>query len=348
MNDFATDDKKGGLSGYGYSEAQVEPPPYSRGGPSTSASAQTDSKQDTKSPLPEEAGPSTPPRPPPRTGLPPGSWPVLPPPCNYLIERRSNNSVNGTWHVDTALAIPDALLRPYAEFDGSWNREAQEARKKRDKEQKKRDGWWSRKMNGEMPPLPPIKEIRPNLMLGATNGSINAKVYVSSSDRVARQSLIVAQGSNGSVGLTVYAPVDQPIRIHATTSNGSVTVKIPTTYVGAVILAMTNGSIKMSEGIKAKSTVFSSSATSKRLFVGDWSAAHFGATPDTSAFGSHSIAGPSTAPARDPFAMWSGPLVHLGASNGSVNISFEDEDFVSALAAGITKAVKNVINGIFG
>lgn len=343
MNDFATDDKKGELKGYGYSEA-LEPPPYTRDAPSTSTSVQADSKRE-----PDRAGPAIPARPPPpQTGLPPGSWPVLPPACNYLIERRSNNSVNGTWHVDTALTIPDALLRPYSEFDGSWNREAQEARKKRDKEQKKRDGWWSRKLNGEQPPLPPIKEIRPNLMLCTTNGSVNGKVYISSGDRIARQSLIVAQGSNGSVGLTVHAPIDQPIRIHATSTNGSVTVKIPTTYVGALILSMTNGSIKMSEGIKTKSTVFSSTSTSTRLFVGDWSTAHFGATPDTSAFGSHSAAGPSTAPARDPFAMWTGPLVYLGASNGSVNVSFVDEDFVTALAAGFAKAVKNIISGILG
>ncbi|KAG8776976.1 hypothetical protein FRC12_000597 [Ceratobasidium sp. 428] len=352
MNDFIRDEdmKKGEPSGYGYSEAQLEPPPYSKNAPSTSSRRPTGSKHDTKPSDPDIATPSTSTLPPPQTSLPPGSWPVLPPACNYFVDRRSNNSVNGTWHVDTALVIPPALLRLYPEFDGIWNFDVQTARKKRDKEQKKRDGWWSKRINGEQPPLPPIKETRPNIMLYSTNGSVNGKIYVSSSDRVARQSLIVAQGNNGSVSLSVNAPTGQPIRIHATSHNGSVTVKIPTTYVGAVTLAMTHGSIKISEGIKTKSTIFSSTATSTRLFVGDWSAANFGTTPDTSAFGSHAVAGPSTAstPPRDPFATWTGPLVHLGTTNGSVHISFVDEDFITELAAGISKAVRNVMNGIFG
>ncbi|KAG9080806.1 hypothetical protein FRC06_006145, partial [Ceratobasidium sp. 370] len=349
MNDFIREeDKKGMPGGYGYSEAQLEPPPYSRNAPSTSNSDTTDSKHDPKPSQSTSATPSTSIPPPPQTALPPGSWPVLPPACNYLIDRRSNNSLNGTWHVDTALVIPPALLRPYSEFDGAWNQETQAARKKRDKEQKKRNGWWSKRINGELPPLPPIREIRPNIMLDSTNGSVNGKIYVSSGDRVARQSLIVAQGNNGSVALAVNAPDGQPIRINATSHNGSVTVKIPATYVGAVTLSMTNGSMKISEGIKAKSTIFSTTATSTRFFIGDWSAAHFGATPDTSAFGSHAVAGPSTAPVRDPFATWSSPLVHLATTNGSVHISFVDEDFMTVIAAGIAKAVKNVMNGLFG
>ncbi|KAG9077789.1 hypothetical protein FS749_010267, partial [Ceratobasidium sp. UAMH 11750] len=336
MNDFIREeDKKGELKSY--SEAQLDPPPYSRNAPwtSTGNSEPTDSKQDPKSSQPVDATLSTSTLPPPQTALPPGSWPNLPPACNYLIERRSNNSLNGTWHVDTALVIPRRRLRPYSKFDGAWNQDTQAARKKRDKEQKKRDGWWSRRINGEQPPLPPIKETRPNIMLYSTNGSVNGKIYVSSSDRVARQSLIVAQGNNGSVSLAVNAPEGQPIRINAISRNGSVTVKIPTTYAGPVTLSTTNEGIKISEGIKAKSTIFSTTATSTRFFIGDWSAAKFGATPDTSAFGSHAVAGPSTAPAppRDPFATWSGPLVHLGTTNGSVHISFVEENFMTGLAA---------------
>ncbi|KAG8732577.1 hypothetical protein FRC10_000821 [Ceratobasidium sp. 414] len=348
MDDFIREeDKKGEPRGYGYSEAQLDPPPYSKSAPSTSNSDPTDSKQDPKPLRSTDATPS-PSAPPPRTALPPGSWPVLPPACNYLIDRRPNNSLSGTWHVDTALVIPQALLRPYAEFDGVWNQETQAARKKREKEQKKRNGWWSRRIHGELPPLPPIREIRPNIMLYSTNGSVNGRIYVSSDDRVARQSLIVAQGDNGSVTLAVDAPAGQPIRINAMSHNGSVTVKIPATYVGAVTLSTTNGSTKISQGIKAKSTIFSTTTTSTRFFIGDWSAANFGTTPDTSAFGSHAVAGPSTGPVRDPFTTWSGPLVHLGTTNGSVHISFVDEDFITTLAAGLSKVVRNVMNGIFG
>jgi hypothetical protein len=73
--------------------------------------------------------------------------------------------LSGTWHVNTALAIPESLLPPFSTFDGKWNHEAQKSRKTRDKEQKRRDGWWSKRIHGDLPPLPPVKEVRPNLML---------------------------------------------------------------------------------------------------------------------------------------------------------------------------------------
>lgn len=51
--------------------------------------------------------------------------------------------------------------------------------------------------------LPPLVEVRPNLLLGSTNGAIKGTVHVVSSDGVMRPTTIVAQGTNGSINLVV-------------------------------------------------------------------------------------------------------------------------------------------------
>lgn len=58
---------------------------------------------------------------------------------------------------------------------------------------------------GERPALPMIKEVRPNLMLFSTNGGVSAKVHVVASDGVMRDSFVVADVHNGSVGLSVVS-----------------------------------------------------------------------------------------------------------------------------------------------
>jgi hypothetical protein len=46
------------------------------------------------------------------------------------------------------------------------------------------------------------------------------------------------------------ATPNQPLQIHATSDNGSVTVKIPSSYQGAVTMSTINGGIRISDGIK--------------------------------------------------------------------------------------------------
>jgi hypothetical protein len=110
--------------------------------------------------------------------------------------------VSGTWHVDTALDIPERLLPPPSQFDGSWNQDAQKARKEREKETKKRE-----RERGRYSPLPPMLEVRPNLMLASTNGSIKGDVHLVSSDGLTRQALVIAQGTNGAINLNVVSLV---------------------------------------------------------------------------------------------------------------------------------------------
>jgi hypothetical protein len=193
----------------------------------------------------------------------PAPRPDLPPRCNHLIVRNQNSSVKGTWHVDTALVIPEALLAPLEEFDGTWNLNEQ-MRKKKDKKGKRRS-------SDSVPTSNPNAAIRPNLMLRSQNGSVGGEVHVVSSDGAVRPVLIVADGYNGSVTLEVVSSsveftsspsilmrnlilqrtyAEQPLRIFATSQNGSVRVRIPQSFEGAVMMSTQHGGVKFSDLIK--------------------------------------------------------------------------------------------------
>lgn len=258
--------------------------------------------------------------------------------------------MSGTWHVDTALAIPELLLPPITEYDGSWNQDIQKARKLREKEMKRRE------KDGRRSPLPMVPEIRPNLMLGSTNGSIRGDIHIVSSDGLTRQAVIVVQGTNGTISLNIHAP-DHPLRVYATSTNGSVAIRVPMSFEGVITTTTTWGSIKMSDAIKAKLTTFSSTSNTTRGFIGDWSSSLLGLNPQ--------LPSPNDDPPlpnieSDPFISWTGPLIHLGSTNGSLSLSFIEEavpyadplSFIEGMVPSVqnnfSRAVKSWISGLFG
>ncbi|CAE6476724.1 unnamed protein product [Rhizoctonia solani] len=288
------------------SEADPQsPPPYS---PSSKFTNSGDLK-----PLP------TPPQSPPAsTAGDPDRLPQgLPPPCNHLIQRRTNDSIKGTWHVDPAMPIPDALLAPIEEFDGSWNEVDQKTRKERKKLEKK-----GKRRSESLPTS--ANAIRPNLMLSSNNGSIDAKVHVISSDGQPRTGLIVAEGRNGSVVLDIKTYTPYPLRIYALSENGSVRVRVPSTFEGAVLVTSKHGSIKISDPIKSRMTTFSGVSDTTRAFIGDWQAAGFGTSGSIPPTNPNEDPPLPTTPS-DPFLSWSGPLIHIASRNGSVHLSYSEE-----------------------
>ncbi|CAE6487028.1 unnamed protein product [Rhizoctonia solani] len=248
----------------------------------------------------------------------------LPPPCNYLIQRRSNDSIKGTWHVDTAMPVPDALIAPIQDFDGTWNEADQTARKERKKLEKKGKG-----RSDNLPT--PTNGIRPNLMLSSHNGSVDAKVHVIASDDQLRTGLIVTETRNGSIVLDIKTYSIHPLRIYALSENGSVRVRIPSTFEGAVVASTKYGSTKISDPIKSRMTTFSGVADTTRAFIGDWQAA---GTPS------------------DPFLSWSGPLIHIASRNGSVHLSYSEAGSEEAGneedAGGFSSSFRGFMSGLFG
>ncbi|KAF8601061.1 hypothetical protein BDV93DRAFT_251291 [Ceratobasidium sp. AG-I] len=293
----------------------------------------------------------------------PAPRPDLPRRCNFLVER-NDSSVKGTWTVDTALIIPEALRPPISEFNGVWNEMDKKAIKQREKEKKKREGggWGRKKVVDTTPPKPLLNEgVMPNVMLISKNGSVQGDVNVVSGDGAIRQAVVVAESLDGSVKLNVDASPEQPLRIFAISMDGSVRVKIPPTFEGAISLTALDGTVHISDGVKARLMTFSQTNKSVRCYLGDWQAANFGAVPPSP---SQSPSGtsrpaiptspkivpppsfPPTSPqeAADPFKTWTGPLAHLLSRDGSVHLSFIGEDTSSMFS----KAMQSIKNSFLG
>src|SRR4051794_39568951 len=92
-------------------------------------------------------------------------------------------------------------------------------------------------------------------------------------------------------------------------------------------------------------TTFSAADTS-RGYIGDWQAAGFGTDPNTS---TNPNADPPLPSFADPFSTWTGPLVHVHSHNGTVHLSYSDEDAQARESeGGFSSALKDFMTGLFG
>ncbi|KAF8601054.1 hypothetical protein BDV93DRAFT_524955 [Ceratobasidium sp. AG-I] len=318
----------------GDSEAPLSPPPYDP------ATAPTQPNSDQK-PLP------TPPISP-ASDFASGSIVPradLPPCCNNLIERKKDGRITGIWHVDTSLLIPESLLAPIEDFDGLWNEAQRKARESQtgpqNKDQIRNNTLLSPRINGS---------IRPNLMLHSGDGSVNAKVHVVSSDGRTRPVVIVAESRDGSVTLEMRTYSEHSLRIFALSNDGPVRVKVPKSFEGAVIMTTKDGSTGFSDSVKSRLTTFSTASNTTRGFIGDWQSARFGTarTPSTSPLESSADASAFTV--SDPFASWEGPLVHISSKDGSIQLSFSDDEPPAGVGkqGGFSSRFNGFMNELFG
>ncbi|KAG8710132.1 hypothetical protein FRC09_000288 [Ceratobasidium sp. 395] len=285
---------------------------------------------------------------PPVSKLPPSPNPNAdaPPPqhCNHLVERNERSSVRGTWYLDTSLFIPEALIPDMSNFNGVWNEMDKKSVKQREREKKKREGggWGRKKVVDTTPPkLLKNEGVRPNLMLYSKDGGVQAEVnLVSGTNDVA---VIVAESHDGSVKLIVNATKPQPVRVYAYSADGSVRVRIPTTFEGAISMTTEDGSVNISEGVRARLMTFSSTNKCVRAYIGDWKGANFGSPTSSPNLSPGSPLTPDSEP-KDPFQTWIGPLMHLHAKDGSVNISYVGED----TSGTFTKVMRSIKDGFLG
>lgn len=180
------------------------------------------------------------------------SNPFLTPPTNYVSVVEGNSAVKGSWTIDTSLHPPLSLLAP----------------------------------------LPNPDEVRPNLRLDCSNGSINANVRFVEGDGQPRAT-IHASSNNGSVRIAVVSqshlsPVTiqlitlsqmsrgkQKVSIRCTTLNGSIKILLPRDYNGLLGYRTHNGSTLFSPAVKAEMTTFSVQRGVGKGFIGDWRGANF-------------------------------------------------------------------------
>ncbi|KAG8710133.1 hypothetical protein FRC09_000289 [Ceratobasidium sp. 395] len=57
--------------------------------------------------------------------------------CNFLLHHNERHSIKGTWHIDTALVIPESFLPPLSECNGFWNEMDKASIKRREKDGRK-------------------------------------------------------------------------------------------------------------------------------------------------------------------------------------------------------------------
>ncbi|CCO34553.1 hypothetical protein BN14_08655 [Rhizoctonia solani AG-1 IB] len=259
--------------------------------------------------------------------------------CNFLSERKKNSSLKGVWNLDTGLPVPESVRPAISEFHGFWNEMDKKSQKAREKERKKHEGSrWGRKKSNDpyQPPKLANEGVIPHLMLASKNGGVQAEVNVSASDGVPRLATIVAESNDGSVKLTISASPDQSLRVFATSMDGSVRVRIPPTFEGAIWMTTGDGSIQISDAIKPRLTTFSISNKTARCYLGDWQSTQFGHTKGSSS--------PDSPEPEDPFKSWTGPLIHIYSRDGSASIAYTGEDTSSMFS----KAMRSIYNGIVG
>ncbi|KAG9074244.1 hypothetical protein FRC06_010816 [Ceratobasidium sp. 370] len=178
-------------------------------------------------------------------------------------------------------------------------------------------------------------------MLWSKDGGVQAEVNLVSGTK--DMAVIVAESHDGSVKLTVNAATPQPIRIFAISADGSVRVRIPTSFEGAVLMTTEDGSVHISEGVKARLMTFSSTSKCTRAYIGDWKAANFGSPASSPTLSPSSPVTPGAEP-KDPIRSWAGPLIELYAKDGSVHISYTGEDTSSTFS----KVMKSIKDGFLG
>ncbi|QRV82875.1 hypothetical protein RhiJN_10891 [Ceratobasidium sp. AG-Ba] len=265
--------------------------------------------------------------------------------CNHLLERKDRSSVRGTWYLDTSLVIPEPLIPDISHFNGVWNEMDKKSIRQREKEKKKREGGgWGRKKVVDTTPLKPLKNegVRPNLMLWSKDGGVQADINLVSGAK--DMAVIVAESHDGSVKLNIKDVRPQPLRLFAIATDGSVRVRIPTTFEGAISMTTEDGSVNVSEGIKSRLMTFSSTNKSLRAYIGDWKSADFSSPTSSPSLSSTSSPQTPDSEPKDPFKNWAGPLVHLHSKDGSVHIAYIDEDTSSMFS----KVMKSIKDGFLG
>jgi len=192
-------------------------------------------------------------------------------PSNYISISSRDASVKGTWVIDPSLKIPTSLLAPLLEGQTESDRR--------------------------------------NLNVESKNGHVNADIFItpfdfsSDSKEVGRKrTTIYVKSSDGSVTAKLHDCQSPrlPFYLNAYSSDGHVTVHIPRSFHGLIVIASHHGHCKFSEEITKQLTVFSDVGKTRKAFLGDFSGL------------------------RDDEA-WEGDEIMLESKDGSVWVHFDDE-----------------------
>jgi len=172
-----------------------------------------------------------------------------------------------------------------------------------------------------LPPLPEdeTEETRSNFLAKTENGSVVSDVYLLEKPPLKGRKKVVmnASSNNGSVATYIHREGSSPpFILNASSPYGGVAVRIPRSFKGSITASTKHGHVSMSDAVSAQASLVSDLQGVRRIFVGDLSTRNE-ETDD---------------------------VMILESVNGSVKISFEDEDFTNR----IVKSVGGLLGRLFG
>ncbi|KLO09839.1 hypothetical protein SCHPADRAFT_999978 [Schizopora paradoxa] len=211
------------------------------------------------------------------------------PPSNFVIVKRANNSISDSYVIDTQLHIPEGLVSPISPVaEGS--------------EDVYEDGL----ISGE----------KPHIYLESTHGSVNADIWLIrgrggvqpgqelkadkpiSEDRA----LVNVKSSHSSVNTKLHCDTEQPYILCCSSKYGSVSVWIPSTFIGPATFTTTYGKVVLSPGVQERCTTFSEINNVRTCFIGDYGAAGFRNLNE-----------------------WKGSILQISTSHSKISVNFVDE-----------------------
>ncbi|KIM68135.1 hypothetical protein SCLCIDRAFT_106220 [Scleroderma citrinum Foug A] len=202
-------------------------------------------------------------------------------PTNFLYVDETHHSIKGTYVIDPSLHIPEAYLHP---------------------------------LNPE--------EERKNLYLHSRDGSVDVDLWIvgRKSDSYQekqrhdpRRTKIHVSSRSGTVSVKVNA-IDNihPLSLEVLSRDGRISVFIPRSFHGHLVLKSVHGNCVLSDELLRNSTQLGTVDSTKRIFVGDFSAI----SASASGSGSESSSTP---------AEWAGDELRAETRDGRVRVKYVDE-----------------------
>ncbi|KAG1871468.1 hypothetical protein F4604DRAFT_814524 [Suillus subluteus] len=191
-------------------------------------------------------------------------------PTNYLHLFNENNSINGEYVIDPGMNIPTSLLPPLRPEESEADRK--------------------------------------NLSLRSTNGSVTGEIWLLGtrgaqlfdSKTSTKRTILGIDSKHGSVTARVHTIQGAaPFLLTISANNGSVTVYLPRSFSGFLLLTTSHGSVFLSDTLSQNCTHLSQVDLTRRYFVGDLS------TVDDSD--------------------WTGDELRVEAKHGNIRIKYVEE-----------------------
>ncbi|KIJ29825.1 hypothetical protein M422DRAFT_268696 [Sphaerobolus stellatus SS14] len=114
-----------------------------------------------------------------------------------------------------------------------------------------------------------------NLSLKSTNGPVNCLVEIIKGVDTKGPARLHAESENGSVTLVIHDAQQNRFRLQAVSINGSVSIRIPSTYIGPISTMIKYGSLNIDTALRPKFQTISEIDEEGRFFLGDYISAGY-------------------------------------------------------------------------